>query len=116
MVDLHPTDYELRLGILQHGQHARAGDQRAALDLFRLETRTGDPILLTGAANWSERLIELPEGDHTLRWLFVRDAASTDVVLLAGKGHEETQEIAGVKTPFSDVDQAVAALAQRGDA
>jgi UDP-N-acetylmuramyl tripeptide synthase len=46
----------------------------------------------------------------------LRDAASTDVVLLAGKGHEETQEIAGVKTPFSDVDQAVAALAQRGDA
>ncbi len=51
--------------------------QRAALDLFRLETGTGDPILLTGAANWSERLIELPEGDHTLRWVFVRDAAST---------------------------------------
>jgi UDP-N-acetylmuramyl-tripeptide synthetase len=46
----------------------------------------------------------------------LRDAAPTDVVLLAGKGHEETQEIAGVKTPFSDVDQAVAALAQRGDA
>jgi formylglycine-generating enzyme required for sulfatase activity len=53
--------------------------QRAALDLFRLETRTGDPILLTGAANWSERLVELPAGDHTLRWLFVRDAASTGI-------------------------------------
>jgi formylglycine-generating enzyme required for sulfatase activity len=53
--------------------------QRGALDLFRLETRTGDPILLTGAANWSERLVELPEGDHTLRWLFVRDAASTGI-------------------------------------
>jgi formylglycine-generating enzyme required for sulfatase activity len=51
--------------------------QRAALDLFRLETGTGDPILLTGSANWSERLVELPEGDHTLRWVFVRDAAST---------------------------------------
>ena len=44
------------------------------------------------------------------------DAAANDVVLLAGKGHEATQEIAGVKTPFSDVDEAVAALAQRGEA
>jgi UDP-N-acetylmuramoyl-L-alanyl-D-glutamate--2,6-diaminopimelate ligase len=26
----------------------------------------------------------------------------SDVVLLAGKGHEATQEIAGVKTAFSD--------------
>ena len=44
------------------------------------------------------------------------DAAANDVVLLAGKGHEATQEIAGVKTPFSDVDEALAALAQRGEA
>lgn len=41
-------------------------------------------------------------------------ATSTDVVLIAGKGHETTQEIAGVKTPFSDVDEAAAALALRG--
>ena len=29
-------------------------------------------------------------------------AAPGDVVLLAGKGHEDYQEIAGVKHPFSD--------------
>jgi UDP-N-acetylmuramoyl-L-alanyl-D-glutamate--2,6-diaminopimelate ligase len=29
-------------------------------------------------------------------------AAPQDVVLLAGKGHEDDQEIAGVKHPFSD--------------
>jgi len=33
-----------------------------------------------------------------------------DLVLIAGKGHETTQEIAGVKTPFSDLAQARAAL------
>lgn len=33
-----------------------------------------------------------------------------DVVLLAGKGHENYQEINGVKRPFSDRDQAQAAL------
>ena len=38
---------------------------------------------------------------------------SRDVVLLAGKGHESTQEIAGVKTPLSDVQEATRALLKR---
>ncbi len=40
-------------------------------------------------------------------------AESGDVVLLAGKGHEPYQEIAGVRRPFSDVEEARAALAAR---
>jgi murE/murF fusion protein len=36
-----------------------------------------------------------------------------DVVLLAGKGHEDTQEIAGVKRPFSDSAVAAQALLLR---
>ncbi|MGE8495641.1 MULTISPECIES: UDP-N-acetylmuramoyl-L-alanyl-D-glutamate--2,6-diaminopimelate ligase [Comamonas] len=40
-------------------------------------------------------------------------AASQDVVLLAGKGHEDYQEVAGVKLPFLDAAQAHAALAKR---
>jgi UDP-N-acetylmuramoyl-L-alanyl-D-glutamate--2,6-diaminopimelate ligase len=43
----------------------------------------------------------------------VREAAAGDVILLAGKGHEDYQEIAGIKRPFSDVAEAQAALAQR---
>ncbi|MCH8178928.1 MAG: UDP-N-acetylmuramoyl-L-alanyl-D-glutamate--2,6-diaminopimelate ligase [Proteobacteria bacterium] len=43
----------------------------------------------------------------------VSQAGAKDVVLLAGKGHETTQDVAGVKTPFSDVDEAAAALAAR---
>ncbi|MCW5632997.1 MAG: UDP-N-acetylmuramoyl-L-alanyl-D-glutamate--2,6-diaminopimelate ligase, partial [Rubrivivax sp.] len=43
----------------------------------------------------------------------VAGAAPGDVVLLAGKGHEDYQEIAGVRRPFSDVDEARAALARR---
>ncbi|MCX8520958.1 MAG: UDP-N-acetylmuramoyl-L-alanyl-D-glutamate--2,6-diaminopimelate ligase [Rhodoferax sp.] len=39
-------------------------------------------------------------------------AAATDVVLLAGKGHEATQDIAGVKTPFSDRTHVEQALQQ----
>lgn len=40
-------------------------------------------------------------------------AASNDVILLAGKGHETTQEVAGVKSEFSDVAIAAEALRAR---
>ena len=43
----------------------------------------------------------------------IAEASVSDVILLAGKGHEPYQEIAGVRHPFSDVDQAQAALAAR---
>ena len=41
------------------------------------------------------------------------DAGPADVVLLAGKGHESYQEIAGVRHSHSDVTQAEAALRLR---
>ena len=40
----------------------------------------------------------------------VRHASPRDVILVAGKGHENDQEIAGVKHHFSDVEVARAAL------
>lgn len=43
----------------------------------------------------------------------VRQARAQDVILLAGKGHEDTQEVAGRKLPFSDAAQAQAALQAR---
>lgn len=45
--------------------------------------------------------------------LAVREAAPQDVVVLAGKGHEDYQEIAGVKHPFADADEALRALQER---
>lgn len=44
----------------------------------------------------------------------VREAAPQDLVLIAGKGHESYQEIAGQRLPFSDQAVARAALALRG--
>ena len=41
----------------------------------------------------------------------VKHAGKNDVVLLAGKGHETTQEIRGRKLPFLDADHAALALA-----
>jgi len=43
----------------------------------------------------------------------VLEADTCDVILLAGKGHEQYQEIAGIRHPFSDVEQAQAALLLR---
>lgn len=40
-------------------------------------------------------------------------AHPAEVILLAGKGHEPYQDIAGVKRPFSDIAEAKAALAAR---
>jgi len=44
----------------------------------------------------------------------VLEAAPQDVVLIAGKGHESYQEIAGERLPFSDQAVARTALALRG--
>jgi UDP-N-acetylmuramoyl-L-alanyl-D-glutamate--2,6-diaminopimelate ligase len=43
----------------------------------------------------------------------VKHAAKSDVILLAGKGHETYQEIKGRKLPFLDSDHAALALAAR---
>lgn len=43
----------------------------------------------------------------------ILDAAPEDIVVLAGKGHEDYQEIHGVKHPFSDLAEARQALAER---
>ena len=45
--------------------------------------------------------------------LAIDAAESRDIVLIAGKGHERHQEIDGVRHPFSDLEQARAALAAR---
>ncbi len=45
--------------------------------------------------------------------LAIGEAAAQDVILLAGKGHEDYQEMAGVKRPFDDRVQAQQALDAR---
>jgi len=43
----------------------------------------------------------------------IAEAADADVILIAGKGHEDYQEIGGQRLPFSDLTEARAALALR---
>ncbi len=48
--------------------------------------------------------------------LAVAQAGSSDIILVAGKGHETYQEIGGQRLPFSDAAVARAALERRGGA
>lgn len=40
----------------------------------------------------------------------VAAAASEDVIVLAGKGHETYQEVAGIRYPFADIEHARSAI------
>ncbi len=61
----------------------------------------------------SERVQVIPDRAQAITQT-VQGANRQDVILIAGKGHEEYQEVAGVKYPFSDVMQAMKALNDRG--
>lgn len=68
------------------------------------EIKTGLP---SGANYWLE-----PERRAAIARV-IEQAHNQDVIVLAGKGHERTQEIAGVLHPFYDPDVAQAALQLR---
>jgi UDP-N-acetylmuramoyl-L-alanyl-D-glutamate--2,6-diaminopimelate ligase len=64
-----------------------------------------------GAPSWLEVEIILDRTEAIEHAILAAD--ERDVVLIAGKGHEATQDVGGVKRPFSDVGQARAALEAR---
>ena len=65
------------------------------------------------AAGTGHDEVDVIEDRHEAIHGVVRAAAAGDVVLFAGKGHEDYQDIAGIKRPFSDVAEAQAALRLR---
>ena len=62
----------------------------------------------------AHRFAEVVEDRRAAIAQAVVEASARDVVVIAGKGHEDYQEIAGVRHPFSDVTEATQALMQRG--
>jgi len=68
--------------------------------------------ILTGMPPGQIVMLDRRAAIHTA----IREAGAEDIVLLAGKGHEAYQEINGVKHPFSDQEEAHAALLQWGAA
>lgn len=74
--------------------------------------RSEDPLAIIAAIQAglarAPDLVEPDRGTAIRRAL--AEAVPEDVVLIAGKGHEQTQEIAGRQIPFSDADEARRAL------
>jgi UDP-N-acetylmuramyl-tripeptide synthetase len=68
--------------------------------------------IVAGLAGSQERVQVIEDRRSAIRHA-VREADLRDVILIAGKGHEDYQEIAGVKHPFSDVVEARSALEGR---
>jgi murE/murF fusion protein len=67
--------------------------------------------ILAGITGHDE--VDVIEDRHEAIAHALAEAAPADVVLLAGKGHEDTQEIAGIKRRFSDVHEARELLCRR---
>ncbi len=62
----------------------------------------------TPRASWHSE----PDRAKAIEWA-IRHAATEDVVIIAGKGHEEVQEIQDARIPFSDAEASRAALRAR---
>lgn len=81
--------------------------------------RGEDPLaiieeVLTGVPGGRENTRVVVEADRRVAIRRALDAADAgDVVVIAGKGHETYQEIAGRRLPFDDVEEARDALAAR---
>ncbi len=70
-------------------------------------TENGDAIVQDIQAGFSHLSRALVQRDRAKAIsAAIRQADSTDVVLIAGKGHETYQEVYGIKTPFDDLVQA----------
>ncbi len=68
-------------------------------------------LQIVAGLNGNQLGVKVIENRRSAIQTAVREAAAQDVILIAGKGHEDYQDIKGVKHPFSDVDEALAALA-----
>jgi UDP-N-acetylmuramoyl-L-alanyl-D-glutamate--2,6-diaminopimelate ligase len=95
---------------------AVAEREAAQLVLTSDNPRSEDPLtilqqMLAGLQRAAKARIE-PDRAAAID-LAVLGAQPVDVVLIAGKGHEDYQEIQGIKRPFSDQAHAASALARR---
>lgn len=76
--------------------------------------RGEDPLeIIAQVRKGSQRAVEIEADRAAAIQEIITTSKAKDVVLIAGKGHEDYQEIAGRRTHFSDEQHARAALARR---
>jgi len=95
----------------QMGALAAANADRALVTSDNPRSEVPQTIIDDIVSGMSHAEIEVDRAAAIRRAIL--EADERDVILLAGKGHESYQEIAGVRYPFSDVEQAQAALMLR---
>lgn len=74
-------------------------------------SESADAIIADICAGTGKVEVTIEQDRHRAIRLAVHGASVDDIVLVAGKGHEDYQEIAGVRHPFSDTHEVRAALA-----
>ncbi|HET6599482.1 MAG TPA: UDP-N-acetylmuramoyl-L-alanyl-D-glutamate--2,6-diaminopimelate ligase, partial [Burkholderiaceae bacterium] len=79
----------------------------------RLEPPAFITLQIVAGLDGSQQRVTVIEDRRAAIAHAVRNADARDVILIAGKGHEDYQEIGGVRHPFSDVEEARAALVRR---
>lgn len=108
-------------GDRDHGKRAQMGGVAASWSDLVVVTsdnpRSEAPetiieMVLDGVPAEQERLVDADR--RTAIAAAVAGAEAGDIVLIAGKGHETYQEINGERFPFSDVEEAEAALEAQG--
>lgn len=67
--------------------------------------------IVAGLARPADALVIEDRRDAIAR--AIAEAGPRDVVVIAGKGHEDYQDVAGTKQPFSDIEEAQRSLAKR---
>jgi UDP-N-acetylmuramoyl-L-alanyl-D-glutamate--2,6-diaminopimelate ligase len=98
---------------LMGAEAARAADRVVITsDNPRSENPAAIVAAIATAAPGAQQVVDRAQAIHAA----LMQARDADVVLIAGKGHEDYQEVHGVKRHFSDVEQAAAALAERAGA
>lgn len=96
-------------------QAAQAGADQIVLTSDNPRYESAQTIIdqvMMGFGNHHSEIRKELDRKRAIRWV-TQHAASCDVILIAGKGHEDYQEIAGIKHPFSDSKEVRAALAER---
>jgi UDP-N-acetylmuramyl-tripeptide synthetase len=134
-----PDALDKALGALKNLAQARGGMLWAVFGCGGDRDRSKRPLMGAAAARLADRLVltsDNPRGEDPERILddiaagvsspferiadraaailhAVAQAAARDVVVIAGKGHEDYQEVQGVRHPFDDAERARAALIER---
>ena len=96
------------------GQIAAAGSDFVIITSDNPRTENPFDILSQIEAGVKNVECALIESRKAAIYTGVKMLNKNDALIIAGKGHEDYQEVNGVKYPFSDYDTAAAAIKQRG--